>query len=182
MKIEETELKGVIILKPDVFNDDRGYFFEAYNCTRYTDYGIPETFVQDNISKSVKNTIRGLHYQVGEFAQGKLCEVIYGKVKDVAVDIRKSSPTFGKHTYAILSDENHHQIWIPPGFAHGFCVLSDEAIFHYKCSNYYSKEHERAIYYADSYLAIDWETETPLVSSKDLQAKKFRDKSTDFFE
>ncbi|RPI18859.1 MAG: dTDP-4-dehydrorhamnose 3,5-epimerase [Ignavibacteriae bacterium] len=181
MNIVETELKGVLILKPDVFKDDRGYFLEAYNCKRYGEFGIPDNFVQDNISRSIKGTIRGLHYQVGEFAQGKLCEVLYGKVKDVAVDLRKSSPTFGKYTAAILSDENHHQIWIPEGFAHGFSVLSDEAIFHYKCTNFYSKEHERAIFYADPDIAIDWETDTPLVSPKDLQAKFFKDIGLDIF-
>lgn len=181
MKFEETVLKDVLIIKPDVFKDDRGYFLEAYNSRRYAEYRIPEIFVQDNISKSVKNTIRGLHYQVGEFAQGKLCEVLYGKVKDIAVDIRKNSPTFGKYTSAVLSDENHYQIWIPAGFAHGFSVISDEAIFHYKCSNFYSKEHERSIFYADPDLAIDWEVEVPLVSSKDLQAKMFKDEDVEVF-
>jgi dTDP-4-dehydrorhamnose 3,5-epimerase len=181
MKIVETELKGVIVIKPDVFKDDRGYFLESYNSKRYSGYDIDVNFVQDNISKSIKNTIRGIHYQVGEFAQGKLCEVLSGKVKDVAVDLRKSSPTFGKYTSAILSEENHYQIWIPEGFGHGFSVLSDEAVFHYKCTNFYSKEHERAIYYADPDIAIDWEIQTPLVSPKDLQAKLFRDKDTEVF-
>jgi dTDP-4-dehydrorhamnose 3,5-epimerase len=181
MIVEETKLKGVLILKPAIFTDSRGYFFEAYNSKRYLQYGIPENFVQDNISSSVKNTIRGLHYQVGEFAQGKLCEVLSGRVKDVAVDIRKDSPTFGLHTSAILSDENHHQIWIPEGFAHGFSVLSETAVFHYKCTNFYSSKHERAIYFADPDLEINWETDVPMVSQKDMQAKQFKDIDVEIF-
>jgi len=181
MKTEETELKGVIIITPDAYGDSRGYFLETFNEKRYWDIGIQNIFVQDNISKSAKNTIRGLHYQIGEFAQGKLCEVLYGKVLDVAVDIRKNSPTFGKYTSAELSEENHRQIWIPLGFAHGFSVLSDEAIFHYKCSQFYSKEHERALYYADPDLAIDWKVKNPLVSEKDKKAKRFKDIGDDVF-
>jgi dTDP-4-dehydrorhamnose 3,5-epimerase len=181
MKIEETNLKGVILLTPDSYGDSRGYFLETFNEKRYWEAGIQNIFVQDNISKSVKGTIRGLHYQIGEFAQGKLCEVLYGKVIDVAVDLRKKSPTFGKYTAAELSEENHRQIWIPPGFAHGFSVLSDEAIFHYKCSQFYSKEHERALYYADPDLAIDWKVKKPLVSEKDKKAKRFKDIGDDVF-
>ncbi len=135
----------------------------------------------NNISKSKKNTIRGLHYQIGNFAQGKLCHVVYGKVLDVAVDLRKNSPTFGKYTAAELSDENHYQIWIPVGFAHGFSVLSDEAIFHYKCTQVYNKQHERALYYADKDLAIDWKVMEPLVSEKDNGAKTFKNLGSDIF-
>jgi dTDP-4-dehydrorhamnose 3,5-epimerase len=175
MKIEETNLKGVLIIYPDVFADGRGFFFESYNKVKYKPYEIPEIFVQDNISKSRKYTVRGLHYQVGEYAQGKLCQVVYGKVLDVAVDLRKSSPTFLKYTSAVLSDENHCQIWIPVGFAHGFSVLSDEAVFHYKCTQFYSKEHERTLYYADDKIGIDWKVEKPIVSEKDLTAKKIGD-------
>ena len=181
MKTEETELKGVIIITPDAYGDSRGYFLETFNEKRYWDIGIQNIFVQDNISKSVKGTVRGLHYQIGEFAQGKLCEVLHGKVLDVAVDIRRNSPTFGKYTAAELSEENHRQIWIPPGFAHGFSVLSDEAIFHYKCSQFYSKEHERALYYADPDLAINWKVKNPLVSDKDKKAKRFKDIGDDVF-
>lgn len=181
MKTEETELKGVIIITPDAYGDSRGYFMETFNEKRYWDIGIQNIFVQDNISKSVKGTIRGLHYQIGEFAQGKLCEVLYGKVIDVAVDIRKNSPTFGKYTAAELSEENHRQIWIPRGFAHGFSVLSEEAILHYKCSQFYNKEHERALYYADPDLAIDWKVKNPLVSEKDKKAKHFKDIGDDVF-
>jgi dTDP-4-dehydrorhamnose 3,5-epimerase len=181
MKMEETKLKGVIVITPDSFGDSRGYFLETFNEKRYWEAGIQNIFVQDNISKSVKDTIRGLHYQIGEFAQGKLCEVLFGKVLDVAVDIRRGSPTFGKYTSAELSEENHRQIWIPAGFAHGFSVLSDEAIFHYKCSQFYSKEYERALYYADPDLAIDWGIKNPIVSEKDKKAKRFRDIGDDVF-
>jgi dTDP-4-dehydrorhamnose 3,5-epimerase len=181
MMFEETELKGVIIIKPDVYADYRGYFFESYNKEKYDKYGIPSEFVQDNISKSRKNTIRGLHYQIGKFAQGKLCHVVYGKVLDVAVDLRKNSPTFGKHTSAELSDENHYQIWIPVGFAHGFSVLSDEAIFHYKCTQVYNKQHERALFYADTEICIDWKVAVPIVSEKDKEAKHLRNIGEDLF-
>ena len=142
--------------------------------------GIDFSFVQDNISKSKKGTIRGLHYQIGEKAQGKLCKVIYGKVLDVAVDIRFGSPTFGKYFSSELSEENHTQLWIPPGFAHGFSVLSDEAIFSYKCTALYSKEHERAIIFNDPDLNIDWKVKNPIVSEKDFKAPLIKDIQKDF--
>jgi dTDP-4-dehydrorhamnose 3,5-epimerase len=182
MKVEKTELDGVLIIKPDAFTDSRGYFLESFNEKKYWEHGIPNIFVQDNISKSIKGTIRGLHYQVGDYAQGKLCEVLYGKVIDVAVDIRKGSPTYGKYTSAELSEDNHIQIWIPVGFAHGFSVLSDEAIFHYKCTNFYSKEHERSLHYADPDIAIDWKVKNPLVSEKDKKAKLLKDIGEDVFK
>ncbi|MBI5404331.1 MAG: dTDP-4-dehydrorhamnose 3,5-epimerase [Ignavibacteriae bacterium] len=180
MKIKKTELEGVLIIEPDVFPDDRGFFFESHSIKKYSDNGFDFKFVQDNISKSVKGTIRGLHYQVGDFAQGKLCQVISGKVYDVAVDIRFGSPTFGKYTGVELSGDNHLQFWLPPGFAHGFSVLSDEAIFMYKCTNYYSKKDERAIIFNDADLNIDWKTNTPIVSPKDLLATKFKDIEKDY--
>jgi len=182
MKAEETELKGVLVLTPDSYGDSRGYFLESFNEKRYWELGIQNIFVQDNISKSKKGTIRGLHYQIGEYAQGKLCEVLYGNVIDVAVDLRKGSPTFGKYTSAELSEENHKQIWIPAGFAHGFSVLSDEAIFHYKCSNYYSKEHERSLFYADPDIGIDWRVANPIVSEKDKKAARFKNIGKDVFQ
>jgi len=175
MKIEETDLKGVLIIKPDVFSDDRGFFYESYNKSKYRPYNIPDNFLQDNISKSRMGTIRGLHYQIGEYAQGKLCQVVYGRVLDVAVDLRKDSPTFGKYTAAELSDANHYQIWIPVGFAHGFSVLSDEVIFHYKCTQVYNKEYERALYYADEDINIDWSVRDPIVSDKDKSAKRLKE-------
>ncbi len=173
MIVEKTFIEDLLIVKPDVFGDERGFFYESFNADRYKKYGIAAIFVQDNISKSKKNTVRGLHYQTGKFAQGKLCSVVVGKVLDVAVDIRFGSPTFGKHFALELSDENKYQFWIPPGFAHGFSVLSQSAIFYYKCSNVYNKESERAIIYNDASLNINWMVATPVVSEKDLNAPAF---------
>lgn len=180
MEVIKTNIDGLLIIKPDVFGDDRGYFFETYSKRKYAEYGIEEDFVQDNISKSLKGTIRGLHYQVGDKAQGKLCHVIKGKVLDVAVDIRFDSPTFGQYFSIELTGEDKTQLWIPPGFAHGFSVLSDEVLFVYKCTNYYSKPDERAILYNDPQLNIDWKVENPIVSEKDLNAKHFNEIQTDF--
>ncbi len=174
MKISKTEITGLLVIEPDLFTDDRGYFFESYSKLRYIDIGIPDDFVQDNYSKSKKGTVRGLHYQVGDKAQGKLCQVIEGEVLDVAVDIRFGSPTFGKHFSIILNSEKKTQLWIPAGFAHGFSVLSDEALFAYKCSNYYSKSHERSILFNDADLNIDWKVDNPIVSEKDLKAKSLK--------
>ena len=180
MQIKETSIKDLLIIEPKVFKDERGYFFESFKENIFEEYDIKLNFVQDNISKSKKGTIRGLHYQAGKYAQGKLCQAIVGKVIDVAVDIRFGSPTFGKHFATELSEENHKQLWIPPGFAHGFSVLSDEAIFSYKCTAYYSKEDERSIIYNDPDLNIDWMIENPVVSDKDLKAKLFKDIDKDF--
>ncbi len=180
MEVIKTNIDGLLIIKPDVFGDDRGYFFETYSKRKYAEYGIEEDFVQDNISKSLKGTIRGLHYQVGDKAQGKLCHVIKGKVLDVAVDIRFDSPTFGQYFSIELTGEDKTQLWIPPGFAHGFYVLSDEVLFVYKCTNYYSKPDDRAILYNDPQLNIDWKVENPIVSEKDLNAKHFNEIQTDF--
>lgn len=180
MIFEKTFIDGLIVVKPDIFYDERGYFFESFNIEKFGNGGIDKTFVQDNISKSVKGTVRGLHYQVGQFAQGKLCSVILGKVLDVAVDIRFGSPTFGKYFAIELNEETKNQLWIPPGFAHGFSVLSDSAVFSYKCSSLYNKQSERAILFNDSYLKIDWKVEKPIVSEKDLQAKLFKDIERDF--
>ncbi len=170
MEIINTPIPDLIILKPRVFKDDRGYFFEAYNDNRYKEAGIKFDFVQDNISYSSKNTIRGLHYQIGDFAQSKLVQVVQGKVIDVAVDLRKNSPTFGKHFAIELSDENNLQFYIPHGFAHGFSVLSETALFHYKCDNYYNKESERGIIYNDKTIGIDWQIDlnNAIVSEKDI--------------
>jgi len=180
MDILETSIKEILIITPKVFKDERGYFLESFRKKAFDDYGLEVNFVQDNISKSKKNTVRGLHYQVGDYVQGKLCQVLYGRVLDVAVDIRFGSPTFGKYIATELSEENHDIIWIPSGFAHGFSVLSKEAMFHYKCTNYYSKEHERSILFSDNDLNIDWNVNKPLVSPKDLEAKPFRDIDKDF--
>lgn len=180
MNFEQSPLNGVVVIRPKIFRDDRGYFYEAYSKERYAAVCGDAEFVQDNVSESKKNTVRGLHYQVGDFAQGKLCKVLSGKVIDVAVDIRFGSPTFGKYFSVELSDENSAQLWIPPGFAHGFSVLSERAVFHYKCTNYYSKDHERAIRFNDPQLNIQWNVQEPLVSPKDLIAPLFPDIEQDF--
>lgn len=180
MKITESKLKGVMIIELDVFNDSRGYFSETFSAKRYKDQGINLDFVQDNISVSKKGTLRGLHYQIPPKAQAKLCHVIKGSVLDVAVDLRFGSPTFGQHFTIELSEKNHAQILIPAGFAHGFAVLSDEAIFQYKCSEFYSKEHERAIRFDDPDLKINWGIENPIVSDKDRSAKFFKEIEKDF--
>ena len=181
MKFEKTFIPGLLVIEPDIFSDSRGFFFESFSRDKYADIGIKADFVQDNISKSSKNTLRGLHYQAGEFAQGKLCQAITGTVLDVAVDIRFGSPTFGRHFSVELSGDNHRQIWIPPGFAHGFSVLSDEAIFSYKCTARYDKQSERGIIYNDVSLGIDWKVDDPIVSEKDLNAKSFENIEKEFF-
>ena len=180
MNVIKTEIEGLLIIEPEVFGDERGFFLESFNKLRYEENGLNFNFVQDNISSSVKNTIRGLHYQVGDMAQGKLCQVLSGKILDVAVDIRFGSPTFGKHLAHLLSSEKLTQIWIPTGIAHGFSVLSEEALFAYKCTSYYSKHHERTILYNDTDLKIDWQIKDPIISEKDLNAVKFKEIEKDF--
>jgi dTDP-4-dehydrorhamnose 3,5-epimerase len=180
VKIKKVNIDGLLIIEPDVFGDSRGYFYESYNKQIFENYGLDVEFVQDNISSSTKGTIRGLHYQVGDKAQGKLCKVLKGTVLDVSVDIRFDSPTFGKHFSMEISENDKSQLWIPPGFAHGFSVLSDEVIFSYKCTNYYSKPDERAILYNDPDLNINWRVKNPIVSEKDLKAKLFKEIESDF--
>ena len=156
MNIIETEIKGVFIIEPKVFSDSRGYFFESFSQREFDSAIGPVTFVQDNQSKSSYGVVRGLHFQKPPHAQAKLVRVVKGKVLDVAVDMRKNSPTFGKHVAVELSDENHRQVFIPKGFAHGFSVLSEEAVFQYKCDEYYAPESEAAIAWDDKDLNIDW--------------------------
>lgn len=180
MKITRTDIIDLIIIEPDVFHDSRGYFYESYNRKRFDAEMLDFSFVQDNVSKSVKGTVRGLHYQVGNNVQGKLCQVLYGKVLDVAVDIRFGSPDYGKYVQVELSDENNRQFWIPPGFAHGFSVLSETAVFYYKCTAHYSKQDERTILYNDDDLRIDWKVDNPSVSVKDLAGVRFKDIQKDF--
>ncbi|MHC1738662.1 MAG: dTDP-4-dehydrorhamnose 3,5-epimerase [Ignavibacteriaceae bacterium] len=180
MKTIETCLNGIVLIELSLFKDDRGYFFESYKQNKLSALGINEKFVQDNISRSTRNTIRGLHYQVGEYAQGKLCQAIYGKVLDVAVDIRFNSPTFGEYKCFELSSENNYLIYIPPGFAHGFSVLSDEAIFSYKCTAYYDKASERGIRFDDPDLNINWMVEKPVLSEKDKLSKWFKEIERDY--
>ncbi len=180
MKIIEEALNGLLLIEPRVFRDNRGYFFESFKAEKYSESGINFNFVQDNLSKSSRNTIRGLHYQIEPMAQGKLCQVVYGRVRDVAVDIRHGSSTYGQAYITELSDENFRQLWIPPGFAHGFLVLSETAVFNYKCTKYYSQPHERSILFNDPELNIQWGCDHPIVSEKDLGAKPFSTIEKDF--
>ena len=177
MKITSTSIPDVKIIEPVVFKDKRGFFFEAWQQKRFDKEIAPRSFVQDNISGSVKGTLRGLHYQTSN-SQGKLIQVISGEVFDVAVDIRKSSPTFGKWVGEIISSQNRKQLWIPEGFAHGFYVISEWAEFTYKCTDFYSPESERTIMWNDRDIGIQWpvpEGEQPIVSEKDSAGKLFKD-------
>lgn len=168
MNVIETQLAGVKIIEPKTFGDSRGYFFESYQQQRYVDAGIPQHFVQDNISRSAKGVLRGLHYQLKK-PQGKLVTVIHGTVFDVVVDIRKKSLTFGQWVSEILSDENHKQMYVPPGFAHGFVVLSETADFYYKCTEYYDATDEHSILWNDETIHIAWPIHIkPILSAKDL--------------
>lgn len=177
MNFIKTEIDGVVIIEPKVFEDARGYFFESYNEAEFLKNGITNKFVQDNQSKSSYGVIRGLHCQLGEHAQAKLVRVLEGKVLDVAVDIRKDSPTFGKHVAVELSAENKRQLFIPRGFLHGFSVLSETAVFAYKCDNLYCKDAEFGIRYDDPEIAINWQipTDKIMVSDKDKIAKGLKD-------
>ena len=170
MKVVPTEIPDVLIIEPKIFGDERGFFYESYSHTKFMEAtGLDLEFVQDNHSRSARNVLRGLHYQIQQ-TQGKLVRVVKGEVLDVAVDIRKSSPTFGKWVSCILSGENKRQFWVPPQFAHGFVVLSESADFLYKTTDYYAPEHERCIVWDDPDLAIDWEiTDSPIVSTKDKE-------------
>ena len=175
MKVIETPLQGLLIIEPSVFNDERGYFFESYKFGKYFEAGITSAFVQDNESKSVRGVVRGLHYQLNPNAQAKLVRVVQGVVFDVAVDLRQGSPTFGQWYGIELNDRDKRQFLIPRGFAHGFAVLSETAIFSYKCDNNYHKESERGINPFDPKLAINWQiTENEsIVSEKDWIAPGF---------
>jgi dTDP-4-dehydrorhamnose 3,5-epimerase len=167
--------EGLISIYPAVFGDDRGFFLESFNQAKYASI-IPDLdFVQDNLSKSKKGVLRGLHFQAPPFDQGKLVQVITGSVLDVAVDIRKNAPSYGKHFKIILNSTERNQLWIPPGFAHGFVSLEDGTIFSYKCTNSYSKEHEGCILWNDLDLGIDWEIDQPLISPKDQEGTLFKD-------
>ncbi|MFA6102747.1 MAG: dTDP-4-dehydrorhamnose 3,5-epimerase [Victivallaceae bacterium] len=168
MKVTESKLAGVKIITPRVFQDNRGFFLESYNRRKYSECGMDHDFVQDNHSKSVRNTLRGLHYQINP-GQDKIVRVIAGEVFDVVVDIRRNSPTYGQWEGFILSAENKLQIYIPKGFAHGFCVLSDESEFVYKCSEYWSPQDERGIIWNDPDINIQWPATEPILSAKDLK-------------
>ncbi len=169
MKVSKTEIEGVFIIEPQMFEDERGYFFESYNKEKLKEQGIDYDFIQDNQSKSKYGTIRGIHFQKGEYAQAKLVRVLEGTVLDIAVDLRKDSPTFGKHVAVELSAENRRQLMIPRGFGHGFSVLSETAVFAYKCDNVYNKASEGGLRYNDPKLGIDWkiDTDKAILSDKD---------------
>jgi dTDP-4-dehydrorhamnose 3,5-epimerase len=167
MQVTETELPGVLVITPRVFSDTRGFFLESYNERQYGEWGMPTRFVQDNHSRSTRGTLRGLHFQVGQ-PQAKLCRVLQGEVFDVAVDIRRGSPTFGRWVGVVLSGENHRQLFVPAGFAHGFLVLSETADFLYKCDDFYHPAGDRGIAWDDPLIKIEWPLEgPPLLSAKD---------------
>ena len=176
LQITPTTLPEVLIVEPKVFGDSRGFFFESWHLERYRDLGVPDTFVQDNVSRSVRGTLRGLHVQE-PYGQGKLIQVLDGEVFDVAVDVRVGSPTFGHWVGERLSSENHLQIYVPPGFAHGFCVISESALFSYKCTELYHPETELSIAWNDPAIGIDWPLEEPLLSNRDAEARSLRELS-----
>ncbi|MFZ5862156.1 MAG: dTDP-4-dehydrorhamnose 3,5-epimerase [Nitrospirota bacterium] len=173
MIVKETPLAGLLVIEPRVFRDDRGFFWETHHARRYAEAGIADPFVQDNASRSTKGTLRGLHYQLKR-PQGKLVWVIRGEVFDVAVDIRKNSPTFGKWHGERLSGDEPKQLYIPPGFAHGFCVLSESADFMYKCTNLYAPDDERGILWNDPDIGIEWPLVEPRLSDKDQRFQRLR--------
>lgn len=174
MIVENTALPGVLLVKPKVFGDARGFFLESWSRDRYREMGMPEVFVQDNISRSRRDILRGLHVQ-NPNSQGKLVQALVGEVYDVAVDVRINSPTFGRAVGVHLTAENHYQLYIPPGFAHGFCVLSEDALFGYKCTEFYSPSDEFSILWNDPDLAIEWPINEPLLSEKDKNALRLKD-------
>lgn len=180
MEIIKTSIEGLLIIKPDVFKDERGYFFESYNKERFLKHGLDMTFVQDNESKSGKGVLRGLHFQKPPYAQGKLVRVVKGSVLDVAVDIRKGSPTYGKWEATVLSEENKEMFWIPEGFAHGFVTLEENTVFTYKCTNVYNKESEGSLRWNDPDINIDWNIDNPILSEKDKISPLFKEFETPF--
>ncbi len=180
MKFESTSLAEVIKITPTVHDDDRGFFMETWQAQRFRDAGIDLEFVQDNLSQSSRGTLRGLHYQIKQ-PQGKLVRLVSGEVFDVAVDLRKSSSGFGQWVGESLSAENKHQLWVPPGFGHGFLVLSDTAEFEYRCTDYYAPEYERSIHWDDPAIGIEWPLATeeqPVLSAKDAAAPFLKDAET----
>jgi dTDP-4-dehydrorhamnose 3,5-epimerase len=177
MEFEPTEIPDVVLIRPKVFGDPRGFFFESWEERKFAAAGLDVKFVQDNHSRSARHILRGLHYQIGQ-PQGKLVRVVTGAVYDVAVDIRRSSPTFGRWVGVTLSEENRHMLWVPPGFAHGFLVLSESADFLYRCTDFYAPPQERAIQWNDPDLKVAWPLPAgvaPVLSAKDAVAARFRD-------
>lgn len=173
MKVIETKLPGVLIIKPKVFGDSRGFFKESFKAERYRDLGIEYEFVQDNYSRSQRDVLRGLHFQITK-PQGKLVSCSRGAVYDVAVDIDSKSATFGQYVGIELTEDNHYQLWVPPGYAHGFCVLTNTADFQYKCTEYYDPKDEGGIIWNDPDININWPIQIPKLSEKDLRLPKLR--------
>lgn len=180
MKVEEGPIRGLLIIQPRVNRDDRGFFLELYSQAKLSAKGLEGSFLQDNLSRSRKNTVRGLHYQRPPFSQGKLVTVMEGEVLDVVVDLRKESSTYGSHFSIVLSAEQHNMLYVPEGFAHGFSVLSENCLFFYKCTQIYNRESEGGILWNDPQLAIDWRVEAPIVSDKDKQLPRLKDLMTPF--
>ena len=180
MKITPSDIPDCLIIEPQVFGDERGYFFESWNKERFHAHGLDMEFVQDNQSMSMKGVLRGLHFQAPPFAQGKLVRVIQGSVLDVAIDIRKSSPTYGQSVSILLSGDNKKMFWIPEGFAHGFVTLEDNTIFSYRCTEVYNKASEGGVLWNDPDLGIDWGVDTPILSDKDQAAPLFKNFNSPF--
>ena len=179
MKVTELSLPGVLLIEPKVHGDSRGFFLELFQASRYAEHGIKDAFVQDNLSLSRRGVLRGLHFQ-NPSAQGKLVSVLSGEVFDVAVDVRRGSPTFGRWTSAILSEHNHHQLWVPTGFAHGFLVLSEQALFAYKCTALYQQSAEQVVLWNDPAIGIEWPlTGEPSLSERDRRGVLLRDMPLD---
>lgn len=180
MEVTKTQIEGLLILNPRVFEDDRGYFYESFNKDAFTEAGITSEFVQTNVSQSCKDVVRGLHFQRPPFAQGKLVRVLRGAVLDVAVDLRKKSPTYGQYHIEEISEHNKKAFWVPPGFAHGFRTLEDNTLFHYNCTAGYNKESEGSILWNDPNLNIDFGLEFPLLSEKDKVGTLFAEFTSPF--
>lgn len=180
MEIEKLDIEGLLIIRPRIFQDERGYFFESFHRKKLKAQGLDAEFVQDNLSKSTKGVLRGLHFQNPPYAQGKLVQVIKGAVLDVVVDIRKNSSTYGQFYSIELNERNKLSFYIPEGFAHGFLTLEEETIFSYKCTNFYEPSAESSIKWNDPQLNIDWEIENPIVSEKDSQAPSFNTLNSPF--
>ncbi|MBM3405313.1 MAG: dTDP-4-dehydrorhamnose 3,5-epimerase [Bacteroidetes bacterium] len=180
MKVNETRIKGLLVISPQVFPDDRGYFLEFYHAGKFQELGLPVAFLQDNESMSKKGVLRGMHFQEPPYAQGKLIRVVRGKIQDVAVDLRKHSTTYGQWESVILSGENKLMFWIPEGFAHGFVSLEEDTIVNYKCSQVYHPESEKTMAWNDPDLKISWDIKDPIISGRDRKAITFRDFNSPF--
>ena len=180
MEVEKTKIEGLLLIKPNVFKDSRGFFLESFNIEKYKKILGDICLVQDNLSHSMKNVLRGIHFQTPPFGQGKLVQVVQGEVLDVVVDLRRNSKTFGQHESFLLNEKNKNQLWIPEGFGHAFLSKENNTIFSYKCSNYYSSNHEATLLWNDPQLKIDWGIENPILSQKDKEGKLLNQMQTYF--